>query len=431
MTDAPMSKDDGQEVFFLRYHDCSSKRLMYIPRMGSLRLVDREESERLSRNPEQAPASVAESAYPAAVTGALKEPVTGIALTDACTLGCRYCYTAGPRPHRPPMAQGALRGIMHALIDEKLERGGFPLLRIAFFGGGEPTCDPEQFRQAATLIHEEAYRRGLAVSLSMTTNGCFTGLADFIRDNFAQVTLSIDGPEPLHDLHRPYPDGTGSFALVLDNARRLYESDLNVTFRATVSTATLAIWKEFVDFFAAEFPGCSLMVEPVAGFGRAKGGFSSPSEQAFEKEMYEAFVYSRGKIDLFTPATRNPARPSGHFCGASSGRSRIIASDCSIRAYPYPDTEGLFGLHYMEKTGAALKMPSPQTGNDPSKSMRSVSCRDCFCKYSCAGGCPAIRWSGAGILACNLTRNITENKLAEMYDEAHFGATPQTPQGNW
>lgn len=172
-----------------------------------------------------------------AVENRLKGATTRLqlALTESCNLACKYCYNGtcrdverqGAMPAET--AQRALEWLIDASRDE-------PKISLTLFGG-EPLLNQPVFRFLTEAGFECAGRRGKQLRFSMTTNG--TLLSDEVitaikRHGFG-LLISMDGPPEVHDRQRPYKDGRGSAADVVEGVRRLRRQRSRVTVRCTLS----------------------------------------------------------------------------------------------------------------------------------------------------------------------------------------------------
>ena len=69
----------------------------------------------------------------------------------------------------------------------------------------------------------------------------------FKKHNFI-VSVSLDGPEEIHDLHRTYKDKSGSFQKVMEGINILKEEGIQPAVIITVTKDGLAHCKETFDF---------------------------------------------------------------------------------------------------------------------------------------------------------------------------------------
>ena len=142
-----------------------------------------------------------------------------LAVAQKCNLGCVYCYAE----------QGAFGGVaknmdldtafaaVDLLIAETAPGGKASLA----FLGGEPLVNRDVLQQATRRAVQAAAGKGLGLSLAITTNGTLltSADADFFEQYAFAVTVSLDGPQAVHDRLRPYKGGRGSFERILDNLR--------------------------------------------------------------------------------------------------------------------------------------------------------------------------------------------------------------------
>lgn len=115
--------------------------------------------------------------------------------------------------------------------------------------GGEPMMDYSAIRKMKRLILPEHTR----VHFTMETNGVLLTeeKAGELYEEQISLSISLDGTEETHDFQRRFPDGSGSFAKVLEgirNAQRYYGSSFgNIT---TVTENTAGYVEEILDYYA-------------------------------------------------------------------------------------------------------------------------------------------------------------------------------------
>lgn len=297
----------GEEIFFVPYDHDVHKRLLYAPLRSFLGLVDEQVQLWFNQPDDSKSAADRELVLsrirkrPRIDIRRLHELLAGVppelslALTDNCNLRCHYCHhAAGTVQKRGSMS----RNMLDRLFEQFLARVTGPELHITFAGGGEPTFDLNLLTYATRSARNKASVKNVALSFRMATNGCYgQPVWDFITSNFADISLSFDGPQPIQDLHRPYAGGGGTFALVYATAKYLYHTKYPFAFRATVSDVSCEHLVEIVDFFATEFPGKSLGLEPLNPFGRAEVDTTvrPPDKVRFAQAMVEVFRFAQNK----------------------------------------------------------------------------------------------------------------------------------------
>jgi uncharacterized protein len=125
--------------------------------------------------------------------------------TSRCNLRCDYCYVY--RLYEDVPRQEMERETMDALVHfamHHLAAGG-----TIWFFGGEPLASFETMK----YITEKARAEGLVVRFGLTSNCTLLDeeKARWLRRHGYQILCSLDGSQAIHDRHRKYHDGRGSF----------------------------------------------------------------------------------------------------------------------------------------------------------------------------------------------------------------------------
>jgi uncharacterized protein len=130
--------------------------------------------------------------------------------TRKCNLRCSYCHDWRAR------GQPVSFEVLAHVVSKALRNPDRKVINFIWHGGEPLLLGQEFFRRALTL-QERFLLPGQYVINSVQTNG--TLLTDewcaFFGRNHFTVGLSIDGPEPIHNLNRNYASGRGSYDDVL------------------------------------------------------------------------------------------------------------------------------------------------------------------------------------------------------------------------
>lgn len=141
-----------------------------------------------------------------------------LGVTHDCNLRCEYCY-AGEKTNKVMDIETAKKIVdFISLISPPTEE-----LNIGFFGG-EPLLEIDFINDVIKYIHTKNLLNPL--SFSITTNGTLLNNAaiDFIKEHNINISVSIDGPEDIHDMYRKDKYGKGTFKHVLKNIDKLANS---------------------------------------------------------------------------------------------------------------------------------------------------------------------------------------------------------------
>lgn len=145
-------------------------------------------------------------------------------LTEQCNYRCKYCIyqseevgfrTFGTRNMSFETAKAALDEFMHN--SEKQ-------VYVSFYGG-EPLLRFELIKRCISYLDEHYSDKN--ITYVMTTNGSL--ITEEIAVYFARLknfylTISLDGPEPIHDHYRVFPNGNGTFADTMRGLRLLVDT---------------------------------------------------------------------------------------------------------------------------------------------------------------------------------------------------------------
>ncbi len=149
-----------------------------------------------------------------------------VSLTNNCNMACRYCIYSGEHTARAThgsdvMSKETLQSTLEYFVEHSTET---ELPHFGFYGG-EPTLTPELIRYVADYLTEKFGNRRYTVGVASNFFNVSNEMLSLFRDRDFLVYVSLDGPQHIHDKWRIRPDGSGTFAQVMKNMRRLKELD--------------------------------------------------------------------------------------------------------------------------------------------------------------------------------------------------------------
>jgi uncharacterized protein len=166
--------------------------------------------------------------------------------------------------------------------------------------GGEPTLLPIPFYEKAFLLQARLRRPGQRVGNSFQTNATklTPAWARFFRANDIQVGISIDGPAHLHNSHRSYRSGKGSYEDVVQGLNLLKTYEVKFSGLVVVDEGTLKFGaKRLLDFLVCQgIRSFGLLPakprnEPAAKHGTATSHYIEPARtNAFLMDLYDAWL---------------------------------------------------------------------------------------------------------------------------------------------
>ena len=179
-----------------------------------------------------------------------------LAIAQKCNLGCTYCYAQqgefGGAAKNMELAD-ALRAVDLLVGNRRARR---------------PAQSGVSRRRAAGQSQGAARRdragcwnwprvRGAKITFSITTNGTLLTEDDgrFFEQHGFAVTVSIDGPQEVHDAQRPFKGGAGSYDAIMKRVDAAAEdaARMQVSARVTVTPRNLSLRRTLDTFIAAGF----------------------------------------------------------------------------------------------------------------------------------------------------------------------------------
>lgn len=147
---------------------------------------------------------------------------------------------------------------------------------------------PIRFYEEALQLMEQHNYRKIPVTFVFQTNGTHITQrwCDFIKAHQVEISISLDGPQHIHDAHRVDRAGRGTFARIMQNIDRLQANGIYPTVLMVLTREALAypdaIWQFFVE---CGIRSVSFLLE------EALGAVSEiPLNTLDDQEKYRAFL---------------------------------------------------------------------------------------------------------------------------------------------
>jgi uncharacterized protein len=220
-----------------------------------------------------------------------------------CNIDCSYCYWFRDQSvyAKPKLMSSAVVDQLLRRVEEQIARFSLKDFSILLHGGEPMLWGLRNFWHIAEQGRAISARTGCKFELSVTTNG--TLIDDAWLDCFEQtgihVTLSMDGPAYIHDIHRRTFQGGATHALVERAVRRLQARGIPIGVLAVCNPAFSS--RAFVDFFSSIGIDHFDLLFPDATFDE-----HPPSLAQFYCELFDIwFEANREKRTLHIRDTEN------------------------------------------------------------------------------------------------------------------------------
>ena len=326
-----------------------------------------------------------------------------------CNLRCEYCF-AGTG------AFGGSRMLMDFEtgkkgIDFVLESSGHRNHCEVDFFGGEPLLNFGVVKDLVEYGRKAAADQNKTIKFTLTTNAVLMDqkVQDYFEQEEISVVLSLDGRPEVHDRMRPYADGRGSYAKVTPRIKQFaskrpesspYAVGNYYYVRGTYTHFNLDFDRDVLHM--ADLGLNQISVEPVVAGPKDAYAFQEGDldkiREAYDR-LGEEFLVRRAQDKSFNFFHFNVALDQGpclikRLSGCGAGHEYVAISP---EGDLYPCHQFVGQIEY--KMGSLYDKNPHQLKAELVQDFRSAnvyaksSCRECWARFSCSGGCHAANVS--------------------------------------
>lgn len=314
-------------------------------------------------------------------------------ITNWCNLGCGYCFV-GEKTHEG-MSDEAMMSTVRDIKQTALRKGTEQV--DVKFAGGEPRLVLPRMEYFRKLLLAEMDGTGVRVNFGILSNGTAVTdrLLEFLKRTGTSMSISIDGFEDSHDIHRVFK-GTqrGSWEVMSRNIETLVAHGIRPYIMGTVSEESCATLPELVRWIYQHGLRARLSVVRQPD-GSWEGGrereyirLCATLAEAFDRaftvlEDPEVMFDLRNGLDLCELNFEYPTQ--GATFGIASNHL-VIKPDASLVSCPMTvQEEGVPSDGDLLDTCAKTFSPRPAERHvEPGR----TDCRECKWFPVCSGGCP-------------------------------------------
>ncbi len=303
-----------------------------------------------------------------------------------CQLRCGYCRITR-RPGRQAGWQMTPE-FARAAVDRVFAQGTSQGRRTVVFFGGEPLLARDTVLSAITHIRAGPERDNTDITLQ--TNGIAVDevTAEFLAANDVFVLASIDGVREVHDSHRRFSTGEGSYEASVAGYHRAKRAGCRVGISATLTAETaegfVESFEEMLDGLAPDECGVGTHLHPLAS-GRSPHQASPEAAAHVLTATYAAArqrgVFHQQMCQRLEPIVKGTWRR--YACAGCAGKV-VVAPNGEAGVCEYNASEG--------RSYVPLDEFSPDTAPDLTRwagrsPLNVRECLACPALPTCGGGC--------------------------------------------
>jgi uncharacterized protein len=323
-------------------------------------------------------------------TGEFNPEFLGIIPTRDCNGACNYCdFDADVAPKNKmsyALAADIVDWYTDMLIRQKRET-----IEIHFFGG-EPMVASDVVEVIVHRARLLAGKVNMMPFFGISTNGQYSARqAQWLGNFFNKVVLSFDGPEEVHNAHRPLQGGKCSYEQALSTARILSDSNAELCIRCCISKLNVAQMEEITSWCCRNLRISAINFEILCSTAKTdiKGLFPpDPVDFALHFQRSREMAGKLGVEVIY--ASDISERPQVTSCPV--GKDAVIVSPDGRISNCYLPAERWKKVNLDLDYGWILSKEDVKIEDRKLAEIRRMvedkpRCENCFCQWSCAGGC--------------------------------------------
>lgn len=319
--------------------------------------------------------------------------------STSCNLDCDYCFyrcsISGSLKEKKLMseyvAKKAVNGFKDIVKNNKTYDGYWQQITLY---GGEPMTNKVLLKKIIPYIHDKFNDQYTDIVINTNLTLLDDDMIKVLKDNNVIVQVSLDGLSQIHDMHRKYLDGKGSYDIVMNNAKKLVENGVTVIPLITATDTNVDDFSNIVYEILNQ-----LNTEEFYSNVIISGTFEV-SKDYYDKlakamvDIYKKLLSKNGKSD-FTQLCESILGNNKDISKQSCGGTRKITVFPDGRVYACQalqkldiNSMGTIDTDYSNHPNYDLWRKRNRFNNE--------ECLDCQIVGSCGGGCATGSYNSTG-----------------------------------
>lgn len=316
-------------------------------------------------------------------------------LTERCNLRCTYCFAEVDNRKKlmgEDMAEKILKKVLELPVDRLMVE----------FSGGEVFLNYDTFKYSINYLN--ANKGEKTIQFSAQTNAILLTeeIISFCKDNQVHLSLTLDGPERIHNAQRIDWGGKGSYRKVLQSIALLQKHNVPFGVIGVVTRHSIGAAEEMMEHYSS-LGISSVKLNHCTPQGYSKEvwndiGIDGSAYLSFIKQVYSWILSNKAKTREFNIESyflNILSRTSQYRCTRTTCKagSEFLVFDPEGGIFPCPrykhNPETRLG-NINDITGSVDQLYKKNAlieGID-NRNVNTISlCKTCMWKNACRGGC--------------------------------------------
>jgi len=323
-------------------------------------------------------------------SGNIDPEFIGIIPTRSCNGACNYCDFGSQNASSLKMSFQMAAGFVDWYAN-LLKSGNRNKMEIHFFGG-EPMNARDVIEAAVQRARLVCADNKLIPYFEISTNGQFDARdARFLGQYFNKIVLSLDGFAEVQDKHRPLKGNKSSFRNAIETAKIIGDSNAMLCIRSCVSRENIQSMEEFTRWMCENLKISTINFEILTSNPQSdSAGLFPPDPVEFAIRFQKSREIANDFDIEVVYASDISSIPAISSCPVGKDTAIVTPDGRISNCYLMPESwqnAGLdLGFGFIDDSGLII-INNGKVSDIRRMTENKKRCTNCFCKWSCAGGC--------------------------------------------
>ncbi|TFF37919.1 radical SAM/SPASM domain-containing protein [Mucilaginibacter psychrotolerans] len=304
--------------------------------------------------------------------------------TNACNLGCSYCYISTLNTGKG-MTGAVRQQLLHKML-EAVRKDGIRHIRLRL-AGGEPLGQFSSWKVFIPEARQVLADAGCKFDAGFVTN--LTMLNDeiiaFAKEYGIGFGVSLDGVEKTHDATRSFRSGCGSFGIVDTNLRKLIAEGIPVSVNTVVTNLNLTGLPELTRYLITlDIPFRYSIVKGEKIHAELLDEYLSASYAIMQEAIETGWQFSK----RFQFCDLKPNELGFQTCASGFSGGAIYVDGTFKYCHVQFGDDNSPGVSIFDDELSLVEMIASGEHHEDEK---SDDCKKCHYRAICTSGCPVYR----------------------------------------